>query len=569
MFSYLTSFLRPRQTQPIRTQPRRSGCRPLSSVLEALEDRTVPAGTLTATFAGTTLTVAAVGDAGETINFGIAAGALTINSTVDNITAAAPLTGGGTMSVTLPAANTATLTKIVVTGDSTSSVSVENTNKGVNLTATNLPALTELDVFEAATNGNTIDYSSATKNIYTLVSFGGGTGNTFKPNPSGVNIVQFGQITTAASLNINTTTALKPTTTTVTASGNSYTVTTGGVLGLDFRNSQPAGTNGVSVNLKAGANGTIAGYANGANTSTVTATDPTAVTAVVGSVGNDNIVGNDKGDLLIGFGGTDTITGGNGNNEMYAVLDTTPAYGGTVGTVLGQPGVLQQSATSTTNIDPSKITTLASAFATAANTASFTQTSIINTLSYIAFNFGNGVSFLNGSINLATDLTNATNATPTVTGVTDLLFTGSGSNSIFGFAGVHITANAAGGNNNVGSAFSTSLSNTWQFGGGMNNTYTIAFGDVVNAATNNPTATGTNVVFFVGGTPNVPTFITFGGKTTNTVHLDNGAKQVNISTGSSKTTITGGASDPTNIATLDAASSVVPPLTITTAKNGL
>ena len=57
--------------------------------------------------------------------------------------------------------------------------------------------------------------------------------------------------------------------------------------------------------------------------------DASKITGVYGGKGSDTIIGNDIGNVLIGFEGNDTMVGNGGNDELAATRDFSPAIGGT------------------------------------------------------------------------------------------------------------------------------------------------------------------------------------------------------------------------------------------------
>ena len=547
---------------------------------------TAASNPVVATFANNILTLTNTVTVGVTVTFAVSGSTeLTLTTpsgdTITATPASAELTQVSPTEVALPFAIGATtganaIQKIVFASPS-GSMYTGGADFGTSLdsllNAGNLPAVSEVDINEPSFNGVVpLDFGGMTPNIYLAVNVGG-PGNVFQASPNGVNVLQFSTLSANSSVTIDTSKLVPATTTVPGPSGTApVTVTTGGVVGLDFRQAQPASASatapGVQINLLGGTD--LGSYTNNGFTYTISgssSTDGTNITAIYGSPGNDTITGNNKGDLLIGGGGADNITGGAGNNEIYGTYDTTPAYGGTVGAIASANSYTAAVDTATSPaIDPATNTTMITQFVTATQTGgnAYTRTSYANTALYSIFNFGSGIAYINnaGGVTaggLTIDLNNANNANLVDPGVTDELFSnGGGSSSFFGFAETHIVANATSGSN-VGSAFPNSLSNTWEFGTG-NNFYTIQYGDTANIATNDSTATGSNALYFIGTPSGAATFVTLGGKTTNTVYLNAPAQDVQINTGTSTTNILGTGNDPSNSISFDTLSTISPSL---------
>ncbi len=213
------------------------------------------------------------------------------------------------------------------------------------------------------------------------------------------------------------------------------------IVGL-FAGTQVASFTNVSVNLLA--NGSTAGR----------------VIAVRGGTGNDNLVGNDEGNLMLGGGGNDILIGNGGNDQLTATRDFSPAIAGQV-----TNGVATVTAATVVNLT---LFGTASGQVSAANgttTGALTASALY--AAFGRFNFGEGAAFLTNTVvtgGLAADFLTA-NGISGGANAEDKLFGGAGNDGLYGFNNTAATCFGEGGND-VASSNTNALPATMDGGDG-------------------------------------------------------------------------------------------------------
>jgi Ca2+-binding RTX toxin-like protein len=502
--------------------------------LEVLEDRVTP--TVTVAFDAATGTVGLFNQtAPETIAYAQNGGNLQLTATTNNIAVSnaaqlAGITGNGTKVVNIPGN---LIRNLYVTSDPTQALSAVPT-ADFNNTAL-LPNFRYYERFDNNTANANTDYSAINNpNLLVRAGIAGGVGRLVTaPTGAAAFIIQF------ADTNVNGLAgAVVPVGATLQINGLVGTLPTALDFGSGFYKTPGSNTSplpsdaamkvggepaaftlvgggmvskatNVQVNL-ASQTTQIAQFGN-LTISTAAAGQGALITAVYGGQGNDNITGNNAGDLLVGGGGNVTIIGGNGSNQLNAcrtfdqsIKGDETRFAAAKNFVNAQPGIAQLTK--------------------------------IQFARFGVFDFGEGVQFLvnQGVLPPGTTnpLANAPNGPITVT-----VKGGTSDDSLFSFGNVGGQFIGNGGNDVYSGAFANggnlaSLPSTLDFEGVGNPIINAAAGDNVVA-----TGPGNDLLFCLpAGGSNLVTHIT--GGTGNDIILDSSfATEVDPGTGS--TTVIG------------------------------
>jgi hypothetical protein len=273
---------------------------------------------------------------------------------------------------------------------------------------------------------------AANPNVYYRVDLGGGA-NTFVAADGGVNVLAFTQGAVGG-------VAVTP------SAANNRTA-------LWFRNvSSP-----VSANLNVTAGGSLANY--GGMNVTLASGANTQIIGVYGGSGNDTLIGNDAGNILIGFEGSDTVVGNGGADQLNANRDFAPSLPGPA----NAGGVATVGAG--TVIDVSQFAAINAAFAGVPN-QSATAAALFSQFGF--FSFGEGVAALGGAgglngTSLGADFAAANGIAAAASN--DTLTGGEGDDGHYGFNNARVSATGLGGND----VFSTNvngLASTYDGGDG-------------------------------------------------------------------------------------------------------
>ncbi len=261
---------------------------------------------------------------------------------------------------------------------------------------------------------------AANANVYYKVDLGGGA-NTFVAADGGVNVLAFTQGAVGS-------VAVTP------SAANNRTA-------LWFRNVSSS----VSANLNVTAGGSLANY--GSMNVTLASGSNAQIIGVYGGSGNDTLIGNDAGNILIGFEGSDTVVGNGGADQLNANRDFAPSVPGPV----NAGGVATVGAG--TVIDVSQFAAISGAFAGVPNQSATAAALYAN---FGFFSFGEGVAALGGAAgvngtSLAADFATANAITAVAS--TDTLTGGEGDDGHYGFNNARVSATGLGGND----VFSTNV----------------------------------------------------------------------------------------------------------------
>lgn len=397
--------------------------------VEQMEDRSTPAVTVNFSNATGIATITNDATTSQGVTLGLVAGKLEVNATAD--LTGAQVTGdatfnAGTKNADIPLA---TVKVINLTGTGA---------KFFDVTANDLSAFTALRTvnYTGGDLDDRIDLTAANAaNVYWNVNHGKGTSQTLKVPATGVVVATFGDVGTASDVAITTNAA------------NSK-------VALSFKGV----TTAVSANLTVGAGGSVASYTN-MNVTLAAGGDSTKIVGVYGGKGNDTLIGNDVGNILIGGDGNDTIVGNGGDDQLNANRDFAPSMPGATNTA----GVAV--VTSTSVLDVSTFAAIAAANG-AVTGASPTASALYTSFGF--FSFGEGVAALGGaagvnSTSLGADFTTANAITATASN--DTLIGGDGADGHYGFNNARVAATGGIGND-VFSTNTNGLVSTFDGGDG-------------------------------------------------------------------------------------------------------
>lgn len=221
-------------------------------------------------------------------------------------------------------------------------------------------------------------------------------------------------------------------------------------LALDFA----AVTSDVSVNLNAtplttptpGTGPQVGSYANMSIHLLSNGSTADRVIALRGGAGNDTLIGNAQGNLLIGGAGNDTLIGNGGNDQLNATRDFSPAIAGTVvnGVATSPAGTV---------VDLTRFPAASSQMAAAVGTTTGALTASALYGAFGRFNWGEGAAFLTNTVadgGLSTDFI-AANGIVVAAASADKLFGGDGNDGLYGFNNTATTSFGEGGNDVISS----------------------------------------------------------------------------------------------------------------------
>lgn len=483
---------------------------------ESLEDRTVPTVTVNAPNAAGIVTV--VNDAvAETVSVDTTtnAGFITF-TTVTN----PPVDGdGGGTAVTV----TGNQAKVAVGGVKGIAVS---TTAALGMIVNDIGGATDLRqvTFAGGADNDIVNLGQATftanagfnataatnnANVYYNVNMGAGVNN-FAFSDTGVGVLSFSDAAAAS------TTSVQPSATNNKAALNFKAVTTG-----------------VQANLNANAGTAVATYTNMTVNLTAGATAQKII-GVYGGAGNDLLIGNEEGNILIGFDGNDTVVGNGGADHLTSNRDFSPAIAGTA-----TGGIATVDAN--TVVDVTKFATASAAFN---GVTDVTQTSKDLYAAFGFFNFGEGASFVASGftgVDFAADFAAANGVTAAASA--DQLFGGDGNDGLFGFNGAATSATGQGGND----VFSSNLNaapSSYDGGDGIDGLFG-AFGTTMIGGN------GDDQLFYVTGNSTTSPFSSAIGGPGNDIFSVPGTTVRNVTLDASEGTDTVnadvGLNDPTNV----------------------
>jgi Ca2+-binding RTX toxin-like protein len=376
--------------------------------VEQMEDRVNPVAV-----------IAPVADANGVIQVVNAGGAATITIRTEGATGLR-IQGTGAADVTYAAG---TFRAVNVVAADASPITVVNPAGD---TLAGVTGLRQIAVTGNAGN-DTFNFLGATNpNVYYRVDLGSGA-NTFVAADGGVNLLSFTQGATGSVA-------------VTTSAANARTA-------LSFRNV----TDPVSANLNVTTGGSLANY--GGMNVTLAGGANTQITGVYGGAGNDTLIGNNVGNILVGGAGNDNIVGNGGDDQLNANRDFSPSM----------PGLTNVGGVATINagtvVDVSQFAPINTAFAGVPN-QSPTAAALFAQFGF--FGFGEGVAALGGaagvnSTSLAADFASANAAVAAASD--DTLVGGDGNDGHYGFNNARVSATGGIGNDvfstNVGGLAST------------------------------------------------------------------------------------------------------------------
>ncbi len=304
----------------------------------------------------------------------------------------------------------------------------------------NLSLATAGDLREIRYRGNAgvdnLEFRHANNpNIYFDLDLGAGIGQSLIVDEEAVTVIRFGDVAAASSATVTTESPMTR-------------------AALDFS----AVTANVNANLNVPVGGLLATWSSGANTMSVNlaaASNANEISGVHGGTGDDTLIANANGNLLIGGLGNDTLIGGAGNDQLNATFDFSPAFAGNNNTAnLAALGAnsLRGLLGPNTVIDLAASQMLIGQYTPAIQTAIQGPGGVASAAlfgKFAPFNFGRGQGFVEAdgvwtNDDFGEDFALANNVVP-ATNSSDLLIGGAGDDGLYGFNATSVTAQGQGG----------------------------------------------------------------------------------------------------------------------------